>query len=247
VQWDSKAARFDTTAIRKQLGAGKRGLTAEDRGILNLSSADTIFQQIDQLRKIWKIPQNDSDTRVFNTSTYPWVIPMVLDELSSIALCPKCSHHSIRQGSNVLITVFKDVIEDTNSPALALQAILTIVTRMAYYDWLPLFNEEYSSITTSFQQALVPLRYQGFAAVLTILIVHLLLCLATAYYFDRYSHQTLLNNSWQTIAQLSSNPGANPVLERAYMTSEKKVKKWIREDTKLRQQRFRLGHVSSEK
>ncbi|KAI9765322.1 MAG: hypothetical protein M1839_005522 [Geoglossum umbratile] len=235
---------LDTMAIRKQLGAFKGKSVAEDRGIWNLTSADAILDKIAQLRKTWKSPQNPLDIITFNTSnasTYPWVIPMILDDLSSIALCPKCSHNNIRQGSSVLIAVFKDVLEETDSPALALQDILTIVLRMAYYDWVPIFNANFSSSTTSLQQALVPLHHKGLWAVISILALRVVLCLLTAYAFIAYSRQSLLNNSWQTIAQLSNNPEVS-----ANMATDCEIEERIHAHDELRRRRFRLGSVTGE-
>lgn len=40
----------------------------------------------------------------------------------------------------ILNAIFRDTLIDTNNPALAWQALMTSVMRMAYDDWLPTFD-----------------------------------------------------------------------------------------------------------
>jgi hypothetical protein len=189
-------------------------MTLEQRGIWNLSNT-SIFQRITQLQNTWEIPDKITDVITFNTPTYPWVIPMVMSGTSTVTLCPKCSHDGQLQGSNILIQVFDDVIADTDSPALALQAILTIVLRAAYYDWLQLLNNNSSTKTTTFQQALIPLHNTGLCAVLSILGTLLVLCWIITFAFFGWTSKTLLNNSWQSVAQLSNSEEISFILRDA--------------------------------
>jgi len=53
-------------------------------------------------------------------------------------------------------SVFNDVLEDTNSPARALQTQLTSLIRMAYYSWLPLFDAKAEVTAASFVTPLAP-------------------------------------------------------------------------------------------
>jgi hypothetical protein len=237
--------RADTTAIRNQLGATRNEMTLEQRGIWNLSNT-SIFQTIAQLQNTWEIPDKITDVITFNSLTYPWVIPMVMSEPSTITLCPKCSHDGTRQGSNILIQVFDDVIADTDSPALALQAILTIVLRAAYYDWVQLLNNNSSTKTVTFQQALIPLHHTGLCAVMYILAILLALCWIITFAFFAWTSKTLLNNSWQSIAQLSNSEEVSFILRDANMETDSEVENRIRESKGLNELLFGIGPGKNE-
>lgn len=237
--------RADTRVIRNQLGATKNKMTLEQRGIWNLSNT-SIFQRITQLQNTWEIPDKITDVITFNSLTYPWVISMVMSGTSTVTLCPKCSHDSQRQGSNILIQVFGDVIADTDSPALALQAILTIVLRAAYYDWLQLLNNNSSTKTVTFQQALIPLHHTGLCAVISILATLLVLCWIITFAFFAWTSKTLLNNSWQSVAQLSNSEEVSFILRDANMETDSEVKNRIRANNELNGRLFGLGPGKNE-
>jgi len=236
---DPNAAGLDTRAIRNQLGAWGNKTLPQERGLWDLTSKKQIDENIFRRRDRWSIPEELTATIDLNATTYPYVIPIVLDQLQSIALCFKCSHDNIRQASGVLISLFNDILVDTGSPALALQAVLTVTLRMAYFDWTQSFNAPSNISTISFQEAIVPIRKIGFLIVVSIMIFHLLACLCILVAFGIFARRTMIGNYWHVTAQLANCPEAIPILRHAQLRTDKEVRRFI-VDSNLVKHRFKI-------
>ncbi len=244
---------FPTDLIRTQLGATTSSESFATRGILNLTSAQDILAEVAYLRNFWK-RTSDSDTDAFspnlafenpfNRTTYPYLTVMVFYSLTvPLAMCLGCSRGSpnfIQQGSTVLATLFSDTIIDTDSPALALQALLTTILRTAYYSFLPTFDAESQVTVTSFRSAQVPLRSRGFWAVVGITLAHFVLCVVTLVGFILFTRVSSLKNAWQVIADVSENPETAAVLHDVGNRPDSEVAKSIEQDEGLCKRRFRL-------
>lgn len=240
--WNSTLSRVTTDDVRNQLGVAKNRSTStlQSRGIWSLQG-DLIFSQIKQFRDTWKVPKEITTSAAFNTTTYPWIISLILTDMSSIVLCPKCSHDGQRQASAILVQTFNDVLKDTNSPALALQDILTLVIRVNYYDWIQAFNDKGLSTSTRFQAALIPIHNGGIIAVIVIVLGFLLFCVFTTYLFFSYTHETLLSDSWQSVLQLSESAEVQLAMQDASLSTDREVRKWITGDKLHKREKFRLG------
>jgi hypothetical protein len=240
--WNSTLSRVTTDDVRNQLGVAKNRSTStlQSRGIWSLQG-DLIFSQIKQFRDTWKVPKEITTSAAFNTTTYPWIISLILTDMSSIVLCPKCSHDGQRQASAILVQTFNDVLKDTKSPALALQDILTLVIRVNYYDWIQAFNDKGLSTSTRFQAALIPIHNGGIIAVIVIVLGFLLFCVFTTYLFFSYTHETLLSDSWQSVLQLSESAEVQLAMQDASLSTDREVRKWITGDKLRKREKFRLG------
>ncbi|KAF2140825.1 uncharacterized protein K452DRAFT_272481 [Aplosporella prunicola CBS 121167] len=123
----------------------------------------------------------------------------------------------------VLNSLFLDIMEETENPALALQALLTSVIRTAYYDLLPTFNAEEIIETTSFEPCQVPQHTKGFTIVAVNIVLHLALFITTAIWFASTTRYSLLNNVWQAVAQLKA-PETEELLKESSMVDDKTVR-----------------------
>jgi hypothetical protein len=244
--WNSTLSRMNTDSVRNQLGAvnNRSTSTLDSRGVWGLQG-ELVLSEIERLRNTWNIPKKISTGVTFNTSTYPWVISLLLTDMSSIVLCPKCSHDGQRQASAILIQVFNDVIINTGSPALALQAILTLVTRVCYYDWVQAFNDEAIGTTTRFIDALIPIHNGGIIAVIVILFVLLLFHMFTVYLFFSYTSKTRLSDSWQCVMQLAESSDVRSVMQNEHLATDKDVKRWIGKKKERKRKKYRLGEENS--
>ncbi|KAK4938818.1 hypothetical protein LTR10_020825 [Elasticomyces elasticus] len=254
LQYNLKDRLFQTEPIRTQLGAtsSKSSLTA--RGILNLTSAQDILAEVAYLRNFWKETSEDdpiltgeywslADENVFNRTTYPWMTPMIFFSLTMpLAMCPACTSFAsnFTQGSTVLSTLFTDTITATNSPALALQALLTTVLRQAYYSFLPTFDAQSDVTVTSFQAVQIPLRTRGFWAVLGITSAHFVLCLVALIGFISFTRVSSLKNAWQAIADVSECPEMAEILRHVMSKSDSAVATSIEQDEVWKNRRFRI-------
>jgi hypothetical protein len=222
---------FDTTQVRKQLGAMRNRLNPQDRGILRLDG-ETLLRDIRSLSQKWTPSWgdydgdfDDHDYNWFHKATYPWLIRQVLSYPNLNApFCFLCANKvgkttaakndSVTQTSvNVVQTaLFNDIIGNTDSPALALQAQLTTLLRMAYYDWLPQFNANSGFSSLSFQSSLVPSGHKGYYSVMSIIILHFFIIAMISLSFFMQTKHSLLDNAWQTILQVAQSPRTAEVL-----------------------------------
>jgi hypothetical protein len=105
----------------------------------------------------------------------------------------------------VQATLFENILTDTGDPSLALQAQLTSLLRMAYYDWVPLFDWNSTQTTTSFVDRQLPASQTGLRIIVGFLAAHSVLVTSVLVWFCRSTKFTLLDNAWQVVAQIYSS------------------------------------------
>ncbi|KAI1610864.1 hypothetical protein EDD36DRAFT_497743 [Exophiala viscosa] len=239
LQYNRRNLLFPTDSIRTQLGATASKASLSARGVLNLTSAQDILAGVARQRKAK--PNDLKD--LFNSTTYSWITPMVFYSLlQPLAMCAGCAGElsNFMQGSTVTSTLFTDTISATNSPALALQAVLTTMLRQAYYSFLPTFDAESNVTASSFQPAQIPVRTRGFWAVLGITVAHFVLCLVALVGFISFTHVSSLKNAWQVRADISESPETAAILRNVGGKTDGQVAESIEKDESLRHRRFRV-------
>lgn len=137
----------------------------------------------------------------------------------------------------VLDCVFRDVLAQTANPALAWQALLTMVLRIAYYNWLPAFDLSSDVSVTSMVSCQIPKRTIGFVVVMVNLILHLIAFSAVVCWFCSTTQYSSLGQSWQVVAQLKA-PAIEDILQEATILDDKEVEKKL--GSVLRHRRLRL-------
>jgi hypothetical protein len=269
VQWNQQLKRYDTLDIRRQLGTMATVEIPENRGIMKLDFS-SIQSQILMLRPNWKIPdlldvhdynyrapldRSDNWFNWFNSSTIPWILGPIWNTLKikegiSAAFCFQCdaSAGGITLTDSLQAMMFNDIIEETGSPALALQAYTTTVLRMAYYDYLPLFDTSSQSTSSSFKRLLVPVSSRGYITVLCITVIHCAFMMIITFIFIQRTQCTMLDNSWQAVSQLVTDQVSLDILSNSSMSLDKEVTQWLKEhgkgQTRVRlQQRQELERV----
>lgn len=144
--------------------------------------------------------------RPFDIDLY-WLTIRPVYPIDGLMMCTNCLQGGPYVPGNIisinsrLSSIFKDTLADTNSPALALQAIFTIITQMGYYSYVPYFDTLGDSIITVTESYYVPAKHVGYAAVILLLIIHLILVAASVACFAFWSRHTLLGNVWQAFTQ----------------------------------------------
>ena len=212
--FDIYRSSFTTSNIQLQLGAMGPNQSWSDRAILNLSGHE-ILQTVADRRSHWSVPKS----RIFSytkpwfdvsTPTYPWIASRAIQALGigkSLAYCVFCDEQLYSNDTSVVNivqgSIFNDTLIKTGSPALALQAQLTMLMRLAYYAWLPLFDAEANVTTTSFSSSLVPISYRGFWAVVGILAAHIILTTLISFLFITRTKYSTLGNAWSSIVQIA--------------------------------------------
>lgn len=131
------------------------------------------------------------------------------------------------------------ILEETDNPALAWQALTTSVMRSVYYDRLPTFSAEETVTITRVVSCLIPVGRTGFTIVMINILVHHALVVATFVWFICSTRYSRINCAWQAVAQIKA-PETEELLDKATMVDDKTVKKWVEEDENLRERRFKI-------
>ncbi|KAF2143156.1 uncharacterized protein K452DRAFT_201534, partial [Aplosporella prunicola CBS 121167] len=233
LSWNSKTLDFNTTAVRQQLAATAQKSNTNSALEIDIGGLkNTISTYSHQLFKSQYFKRETYD--IFNAIL--GIIPPLYTP------CTKCSFTyfpgTVYMLSQVLNAIFQDTILETDNPALAWQALMTTVYRMAYYDWLPTFDSMSDVNTVSRVPCQMPVRYNGFIIVATTLAIHLSLFIVVTVWFYKGTQISLLHNSWQVVAQLVSVE-TESVLENATMMDDKGVKDWTKQNPGFNR-RFRI-------
>jgi len=122
--------------------------------------------------------------------------------------------------------LFKDTMNETGSPALALQAVNTARARMAFMKWVSSFSRLGDGVVTMHVTAQIPERVAGYCTVISIITVQLLL-LSIAWAAFLGTKNTLLNNAWLVLAQVAATREVSGVLGGATMMTDGDVRKRI--------------------
>ncbi|KAF4177464.1 hypothetical protein CNMCM8694_002295 [Aspergillus lentulus] len=236
LSWDRRSNSFDTESVRRQLGASLRPDSMNHRGVLTLNP-----------KSEWKgfdmgIDAVEDDYDAFDTyfhfiTTFIGLLPPAQQAIASTDTPPanmgillsKANTADTSTADRSHTDLFKDVLHDTNSPALALQALITRGTQSAYYEHLMRENRTASASTAFSSTALIPVRWDGFVASVSIIAAHFIILALITVFFVVYTRNSMIGNSWQAVAQVVSEDML-PVLDLASEEKDEEVKKrWGKE------------------
>jgi hypothetical protein len=201
---------YDTQGVRSQLGATIPKESPEDRGIMSLEPMT------------W-----DNSSLTFHIGGDYLLDAAFSGQLaygSYKSVCNLCDLGSTGRVNRILVTVFQDIVRNTGSTALALQAHLTSLVQMAYYDNIQEFEDVAPAQLQSFIQVLMPRSFNGLIAVTSVICVHWLLVFVALGQFIYWTRYSMLGNAWQTVTQLHSSD-TEPVFAMPSVVSDKSVEK----------------------
>lgn len=241
--WEPSAERYNTTTARAQLGAALPRPRLDRRGVLVLgprSDWQHFFPQI------YELPSNISS----NTSTIvppPSGVWTFVQALASSLQNPQSSDRNPLHGNQTAdrgvilsrridpinfnaheahTSLFQDTLDQTQSPAVALQALLTRICQMVYYETLPRLNESGHAESAFSHVAVLPTRWTGFGVGMGLILTHWVVVLVVGGLFARYMRHSLLRNYWQAVSHMCSNETV-AVLEEAHRINDRDVKRWV--------------------
>jgi hypothetical protein len=227
LSWDRKSSSFNTASVRRQLGASLAPDSLNHRGILALNPKsewkDFDMGVIDD--------NNDAfDTYFHFATTFLGLLPPAQQALAAPdfpaadlgILLSKANTADTSTADQSHTDLFKDILHDTNSPALALQALIARGTQAAYYEHL-MREDRIASASTSFSYtALIPVRWDGFVAGVSIIVAHSIILALITLLFVLYTRNSMIGNSWQAVAQVVSEDML-PVLDQACQEKDGEV------------------------
>jgi hypothetical protein len=205
--WDFSSQRFSTLSIRSQLGADRLNTSTNERGIFNLESYSntsvlTNYFTANHYRDQWAVERqsvvpdwaNPENRNVQNSTTIA---------LAPSLFGPEDGMPSIERSQGAVLS---DILNDTASPALLLQAYTTFQFRMAYYtDMLSYDLVDNITAIQLFSEALRPKVSWGYWVVAAMLACHLgIVIVIAALYVCVSGEGNVLGNSWEAVGQLKS-------------------------------------------
>ncbi|KAN0090614.1 hypothetical protein V8E51_019193 [Hyaloscypha variabilis] len=211
IGWDIGEQKFDTLAIRRQLGATQEQLTLDNRGLSQLGMLENNASVDPGLRLGYPAQSWERFPSPSN---------------NSLALCQFCVFDFTTYADIAQIAIFQDILQQTSHPALALQAYGTLLYSTFYYINAVQYDLNATVSVTNFVLRIQPTAYRGFILYSIIIVVHLTLILFITGLFLSSRRQTMLSNSWQAVAQIVSTE-TGPILEFADRATDSEISKWI--------------------
>ncbi|KAF6804895.1 hypothetical protein CSOJ01_09857 [Colletotrichum sojae] len=223
--WDVNRGDFNTSAVRRQLGAVKdvSSISPEDRQILSIDQ-ESFGSSLAEARGGGARKMH----KWGGSMTQEWARPLMANrETSNVG----------QLGSLFYLRLFNDTIRETGSPARALQAIYFTVARVSYYNLMIAFSpntetpEAATAEIVTFEPTQVLTNRRGYWAVIGILAVFLATSAVVAVLFwsTRYS---LIGNSWHAVAQISGSEELVDLLREAKLATDDEIERLIKGNSK---------------
>jgi hypothetical protein len=231
ISWDHQAESYNTEIVRRQLGASKAPESSQDRGVLTLGPKS-------QWQNFEIIPDSDEmqGENTYNMSRSGFFSYAFMHSLFSYpnytadprVILSKNQWQAESWNAHATHTsIFQDTLNDTESPALALQVVLTRICQMAYYEELvKQHTTAVASISWS-SSASMPMRWTGFTIGTAIIVAHLIIVTILAVIFIKYTNYSCIGSYWQAVSQVISED-TRPVLEQADQMKDDEVKIWAK-------------------
>jgi hypothetical protein len=160
------------TAGIKQIGADGIFLTPEERGIMTINVTELHHQLSEEQKEIASTNGTNPLLPIIDSSYFD----VSLKSRSWTSFDPgQTSFDSFGWVNEERLALFKQVIQQTNSPALAIQSMMHTMIADRYYKYLPYFGNTTQVRWTHSIDATQPVRTRGFIAVMAGIGIHLLL------------------------------------------------------------------------
>lgn len=211
LRYTPETLTYNTEAIRRLYGATSTPLSYHFRGIF-------------QLEPVTNWTENRIDS-LYNVTTYAFLLNALgradqgdENELAGLSL----SMVTYSTGSDSIhrnhVQLVQRIMQTTRNPALALQAIDTVILQMAYYDFMPEYDAVAPGTWDPWSTVNIPIRWRAFGAVMGLLCLHFALLTLALVLFFKKTQMSLLGNSWQAVSQVMSSDTAHAVHHGAMAT-----------------------------
>jgi hypothetical protein len=235
MSWNRTTERYNTTTVLTQLGAVLPRQPLNHRGVLALSPRSD-WQPFSGSGNVSAIQHYVVNTQILANA---FVNGLDKSQSKDIDVAPENRKQRVNAGFSLSrgsmigaiahdahIDLFQGMLNQTHSPAMALQALLTRICQMAYYDSLLLIDESKAAEVSFSDAAMFPTQWTGFGVGMGLLLVHWVVVAIVVGLFARYTRHSLLGNHWQAVSQVYSEDTA-AILEKADRMKDRDVKRWL--------------------
>lgn len=211
---------INTLPIRRQLGATLDGQSIEERGILSLNVHGVESQWIGKVMSAGLSPRVLLKPLILADG---WKVPIFYRHLTTDQSTPA----TYQSAHDVHSALFLDILKTTSDPALATQALSTVLYQMQYFDRSYKWDVSNSASYIMSRDISIPVRRAGLLCLGAIITVHLGALTITSILFLSRTQATLLGNGWQSVAQIVSDPTSEILALAGSMKDDEVVKTLI--------------------
>ncbi|KAK7913906.1 hypothetical protein PG985_011609 [Apiospora marii] len=210
---DPETGVLDTLRIRRQLGVTGESLTVGDRGLLSLGLDKGLIDY----------KSNDGRIRTLGSGLMSLSTTYILSTLNMIR-----QPNGDRRAHESISSLFLDTLSTTGNPALAIQAISTVLQQMEYYNQGYRWSVASPASYVMFEKMSIPTKNLGLSAVFAMIAAQFIIMGVTLVLFVQRTEASSLGNTWQAVAQVVSDDTL-PILLQADDLKDKEMKKIIAE------------------
>ncbi|KAK3348648.1 hypothetical protein B0T25DRAFT_546166 [Lasiosphaeria hispida] len=215
-------SRYDFSAVRNQMGQGRR--QTDQRKLLRMHSKSWVQETgLSYIRNGLDMSKGVSEYRrsPFENANITGIMYNVGGAAvnKSDYILPDIMH----------VWLFQEIVANGGSVAFALQAILTVLSSMTYYDNIQNFDRMEPVKQIFFMVTTVPMEWKGFAAVAATIALHLALMTVITRRFVQGTAFSRLGSCWLVLAQ-TVHGGASTYVDGAELMSDGDVEKIMKED-----------------
>ncbi|KAH8711827.1 hypothetical protein GQ44DRAFT_731061 [Phaeosphaeriaceae sp. PMI808] len=223
--WDPKKHRLPTLAERALLDAvgpkeleelthaGFEGFTHQNRGVMTLLRPD----DWNSMRVENKY--NAKYKRVIHgamNKMKPWYYTGPTND--SLVITPVAGTYDAIHRNHMWL--MQDILNHTNNPALALQAVSHIIMQTAYYDFFTNYDLMHTATYAMTQVRYIPQQFKHILVIAALMVLHFVLLAIALFLFVTKTEMSLLGNAWQAVAQVNSSDTATALHHGTYATDE---------------------------
>ncbi|KAH7018495.1 uncharacterized protein B0I36DRAFT_388692 [Microdochium trichocladiopsis] len=226
---DVQSNRFDTRPIREQLGAA--GVGSKPRHILGMSREALEASMADiRLRPLASSHPALGDSFLNDQIALRYGENSILLGPLNVGSLPNEAQEDNAQTTDMLLAaIFLDTLNDTKSPARAIQAFRMTQYRIIYQDSLVGYDQNLAQIEIDEEaEVLAPAGKTGYIAVMAIIAAHLAIFFLVLWLFRAQSQSSILEQAWSSVGQVATHPDAQQVLIAASTgKTDDEVAQWI--------------------
>jgi len=208
---NNESRAYELEDVRKMLQATNRTLSIDDRHVYHL-------EPVSDWPSVAASNLYNVRTRYMATSRFDYGLPR-----SGVLFRGSIEGTEINFAH---INVFQQTFQETLNPALAVQALFTVLTLMSYYEYRPGFDASAPAEFVISTSALIPGQWTGFAIVIAIIFLHLIAIVFTTVLFLQQTNTSKLGNAWQAVAQVYSDDTKSVILQSTDMTDGEVKSLW---------------------
>lgn len=204
IAWVASNQTYNTEEVRRSLGATAANESISQRGHL----------QIDEMHANLTLFTAEQFSSCYRKAFFRLLEDLigVSEPFKSTFFCALCSRN-YRFTSNttsivhpVFSALFNDITRLTRHPALALQAVLTVVSGMTYSDQSSTFTITAPALVKQHVAVLAPVQWVGLTIVLAISAIHCILVTTILVVYARSQKRSMIGSAWSALGQIVQGP-----------------------------------------